>query len=136
MRLRYLLALITWDALFHVLYFYIGFEFLDWIINEIYPSFHMFEFLFKSTEIRLMFDIFLGSIMMGITFFVVYSLPFFKCLSKHTALPFLFSYPIFFTLVSANERLFDVWLYSNTYKFFVMVLVLLGLFKLFNSVNK
>ena len=136
MRLRYLLALITWGAVFYVLYFYVGFEFLDWVISEIYPSFHMFEFLFKSTEIRLMFDIFLGSIMMGIIFFAVYSLPFFKCLSKHAALPFLFSFPIFSTLVSANERLFDVWLYSNTYKFFVMVLVLLGLFKLFNSVNK
>jgi hypothetical protein len=114
----------------------VGYDFLDLVISEIYPSFHMFELLFKSTEIRLIFDIFLGSILMGVTFFAVYSLPFFKCLSKHTALPFLFSFPIVFTLVSANERLFDVWLYSSTYTFFVMVFVLLGFFKLFNIVNK
>jgi hypothetical protein len=106
------------------------------VIGKLFPSFYMFDFLFKSTEIRLMLDIFLGSLLMGVVFFIVFALPFFKNLSKHSALPLLFSFPVLFALISANERMFDIWLYSSTYKFFMMVLVLLGFFKLFNIFNE
>lgn len=135
MRLYYLFAVSIWAILFSVLYFYVSYDFVSLLVAKIFPSFHIFDFLFKSTEIRLMLDIFLGALLMGVVFFIVFALPFFKSLSKHSALPLLFSFPVVFALISANERMFDIWLYSSTYKFFMMVFVLLGVFKLFNIVN-
>lgn len=136
MRLRYLFAVSIWAVLFGVLYFYVGYDFMSLVASKIFPSFHIFDFLIKSAEIRLMLDIFFGSLLMGIVFFAVFALPFFKNLSKHSALPLLFSFPVLFTLISADERMFDIWLYSSTYKFFMMVFVLLGVFKLFNIINE
>jgi len=136
LRLRYFFAVSIWAVLFGVLYFNISHDFMGLVISKLFPSFYMFDFLFKSTEIRLMLDIFLGSLLMGVVFFIVFALPFFKNLSKHSALPLLFSFPVLFALISANERMFDIWLYSSTYKFFMMVLVLLGFFKLFNIINE
>jgi len=136
LRLRYFFAVSIWAVLFGVLYFNISHDFMGLVIGKLFPSFYMFDFLFKSTEIRLMLDIFLGSLLMGVVFFIVFALPFFKNLSKHSALPLLFSFPVLFALISANERMFDIWLYSSTYKFFMMVLVLLGFFKLFNIINE